>query len=169
MTRITSQDEMRENLYTFLCWIEEERPETIKLFCTCVFKEFLVTRYPTLKRLRDILIDGSLPNRENAEIGTLASNRLPVTCGDKQGTLYRDKLEKGEPCIRSSKKLLTPMEFEKLGGKHSSKNWKQSILHQGTPLKKLFKQGQLKCLGYKKSKHKMGSTGATRRRSRCSR
>ena len=42
---------------------------------------------------------GSLPNGENAEIWTLDKYRhhLPITCGDKQGTLDRDKLAKGEP------------------------------------------------------------------------
>ncbi|CAL8235414.1 unnamed protein product [Arctogadus glacialis] len=55
MTRITSKDKMKKNLYNLLCWIEEKQPQTISLFWTCVFKEFIMTQYPTLKRLQDSL------------------------------------------------------------------------------------------------------------------
>ncbi|XP_056435547.1 nuclear body protein SP140-like protein [Gadus chalcogrammus] len=154
MIRIKSKEVMQDNVYELLNWIETERPCNIRLFWICVFKEFIMTQYPTLKRLQDSL--RSLPNGENAEIWTLDKYRhqLPVTCGDKQGTLDRDKLEKGEPCIRSNNEWYTPMEFEKLGGKESSKNWKQSIHFQGLPLKALLEHGLLTCPGYNKSKAK---------------
>ncbi|XP_030233428.1 nuclear body protein SP140 isoform X2 [Gadus morhua] len=154
MIRIKSKEVMQDNVYELLNWIETERPLDIRLFWICVFKEFIMTQYPTLKQLQDSL--RSLPNGENAEIWTLDKYRhhLPVTCGDKQGTLDRDKLAKGEPCIRSNNEWYTPIEFEKLGGKESSRNWKQSIHFQGPPLKELLEHGHLTCPGYNKSKAK---------------
>ncbi|KAG5832512.1 hypothetical protein ANANG_G00291940 [Anguilla anguilla] len=58
---------------------------------------------------------------------------LPVTCGNKEGSLYRDKLAKGEKCILAEGRWFTPSAFEEFGGKKSSKNWKMSIRCQDTP------------------------------------
>ncbi|XP_030194244.1 nuclear body protein SP140-like protein isoform X2 [Gadus morhua] len=282
MIRIKSIDKMKTSVYELLDWIETERPRTIRLFWTCVFKEIITTQYPTLKRLRDSLLDGSfqffdgedsdkhtrgglseeeypekerggrgkrgsfcdrddrqgqsssqatprkrrnlmkptfgsfplsdeessgehareglsedksmgkerggrdklgsfcdrdeqqghsssqasprkrkptfasLPKGENVEVWTwdLFRHQLPVTCGDEQGMLYRNKLAKGEPCILRSKKWYTPCAFEKLSGKLSCKNWKKSIRCKDTTLEKLLKDGHLTCPGYNKSKAK---------------
>ncbi|XP_056435470.1 nuclear body protein SP140-like protein isoform X2 [Gadus chalcogrammus] len=99
---------------------------------------------------------GSLPKGENVEIWTWAlyKHHLPVTCGEEEGTLYRDKLAKGEPCILRSKKWYTPCAFEKLSGKLSCRNWKTSIRCKDTTLEKLLKDGHLTCPGYNKSKAK---------------
>uniref|UniRef100_A0A672RY61 SP110 nuclear body protein, tandem duplicate 2 n=1 Tax=Sinocyclocheilus grahami TaxID=75366 RepID=A0A672RY61_SINGR len=67
--------------------------------------------------------------------------QLPVTCGNKEGTLYRDKLPKGEKCILSQGRWFTPTDFEKFAGKEKCKNWKLSIRCRNTPLKKLIEQG----------------------------
>ncbi|XP_056435534.1 nuclear body protein SP140-like [Gadus chalcogrammus] len=154
MIRIKRKEVMQDNVYELLNWIETERPRKIRLFWICVFKEFIMTQCPTLKRLQDSL--RSLPNGENAEIWTLDKYRhhLPVTCGDEQGTLYRDKLAKGEPCILRSKKWYTPCAFQKLGGKLSRRNWKTSIRCKDTTLEKLLKDRHLTCPGYNKSKAK---------------
>uniref|UniRef100_A0A672RX53 SP110 nuclear body protein, tandem duplicate 2 n=1 Tax=Sinocyclocheilus grahami TaxID=75366 RepID=A0A672RX53_SINGR len=64
--------------------------------------------------------------------------QLPVTCGNKEGTLYRDKLPKGEKCILSQGRWFTPTDFEKFAGKEKCKNWKLSIRCRNTPLKKLI-------------------------------
>jgi len=95
------------------------------------------------------------------------TQELPVNCGDKEGTLYQDKLSKGSPslifcynllqyafiilfmgldacylvgekCILSQGHWFTPSAFEKFGGKERLKNWKFSIRYQNTPLKKLI-------------------------------
>ncbi|XP_059928098.1 uncharacterized protein LOC132472485 isoform X2 [Gadus macrocephalus] len=154
MIRIKSKEVMQDNVYELLNWIETERPWDIRLFWICVFKEFIMTQYPTLKRLQDSL--RSLPNGENAEIWTLDKYRhhLPVTCGDKQGTLYRDKLAKGEPCILRNNDWYTPCAFQKLSGKGSRSNWKKSIRCNDTTLEKLLKDEHLTCPGYNKSKAK---------------
>ena len=59
MIRIKSKEVMQDNVYELLNWIETERP--LRLFWNCVFKEFIMTQYPTLKRLRDSLLDGQNP------------------------------------------------------------------------------------------------------------
>uniref|UniRef100_A0A673I6B4 SP110 nuclear body protein, tandem duplicate 2 n=1 Tax=Sinocyclocheilus rhinocerous TaxID=307959 RepID=A0A673I6B4_9TELE len=64
--------------------------------------------------------------------------QLPVSCGDKEGTLYRDKLPEGEKCILSQGRWFTPTDFEKFAGKEKCKNWKLSIRCRNTPLKKLI-------------------------------
>ncbi|XP_062394871.1 uncharacterized protein LOC134082866 isoform X2 [Sardina pilchardus] len=69
--------------------------------------------------------------------------QLPVTCGDKDGTLHKDKLAKGEKCFFHQGQWYTPPEFEKLGGKERNKNWKISIRCGQTTLQKLIQGNHL--------------------------
>ncbi|KAJ8345732.1 hypothetical protein SKAU_G00299250 [Synaphobranchus kaupii] len=69
---------------------------------------------------------------------------LPVTCGDKEGSLHRDKLARGEKCIRAEGRWFTPQAFEDFGGKKRNKDWKRNIHCQKTPLQKLIQEGTLK-------------------------
>ncbi|XP_073689105.1 uncharacterized protein [Garra rufa] len=78
-------------------------------------------------------------------IWPIYKTQLPVTCGDKEGTLYRDKLPGGGKCILSKGHWFTPDDFEKFGGKERCKNWKSSIRCRNTPLKKLIEEGHLQC------------------------
>uniref|UniRef100_A0A673MZ72 SP110 nuclear body protein, tandem duplicate 2 n=1 Tax=Sinocyclocheilus rhinocerous TaxID=307959 RepID=A0A673MZ72_9TELE len=85
--------------------------------------------------------------------------QLPVTCGDKEGTLYRDKLPEGEKCILSQGRWFTPNAFEKFAGKEKCKSWKTSIRCRNTLLKKLievnnakFTNGRVHFYGKKKVK-----------------
>ncbi|XP_036408845.1 nuclear body protein SP140-like [Megalops cyprinoides] len=71
--------------------------------------------------------------------------QLPVTCGDKEGSLNRDKLARGEKCILAEGRWFSPQGFEEFGGRKSSKNWKISIRCRSTPLHKLIQEGHLKC------------------------
>ncbi|KAG7460090.1 hypothetical protein MATL_G00217430 [Megalops atlanticus] len=71
--------------------------------------------------------------------------QLPVTCGDKKGSLNRDKLARGEKCILAEERWFSPQGFEEFGGRKSSKNWKISIRCLNTPLQKLIQEGHLKC------------------------
>ncbi|XP_051742390.1 nuclear body protein SP140-like protein isoform X2 [Ctenopharyngodon idella] len=80
--------------------------------------------------------------------------QLPVNCGDKEGTLYRDKLPKGEKCILSQGHWFTPSAFEKFGGKERCKNWKVSIRCRNTPLKKLIEENHLQCPPMERRKRK---------------
>ncbi|KAJ8345734.1 hypothetical protein SKAU_G00299270 [Synaphobranchus kaupii] len=69
---------------------------------------------------------------------------LPVSSGDKKGSLHPDKLARGEKCILAEGHWFTPSEFEAFGGQKRNKKWKTSIHYQNTPLQKLFQEGKLK-------------------------
>ncbi|XP_048846166.1 nuclear body protein SP140-like protein isoform X8 [Brienomyrus brachyistius] len=79
----------------------------------------------------------------------IQQNILPVVCGDKKGSLYREKLAKGEKCIKADERWFYPFEFEEYAGKKSSRNWKTSIRYQDTTLLKLIKKGDLTCGKFK--------------------
>ena len=68
---------MKANVYELLDWIETERPQSIRLLWTCVFKEIMLSQYPTLKQLRDSLCDGQNP-AGNAGKGTGLRARVRV-------------------------------------------------------------------------------------------
>ncbi|XP_062842611.1 nuclear body protein SP140-like [Trichomycterus rosablanca] len=71
--------------------------------------------------------------------------QLPVTCGNKKGRLYKEKLARGDKCILSEGCWFTPGDFEKHAGKGSSRNWKYSICYN-IPLLNLIKEGYLEAL-----------------------
>ncbi|XP_053493698.1 nuclear autoantigen Sp-100 isoform X2 [Ictalurus furcatus] len=68
----------------------------------------------------------------------LKKGELPVICGDKEGTLYKDKLARGEKCILSEGVLYTPGDFERFSGREKSKNWKLSIRCENITLHELI-------------------------------
>ncbi|XP_051572042.1 nuclear body protein SP140-like protein isoform X1 [Myxocyprinus asiaticus] len=79
-------------------------------------------------------------------------SQLPVSCGNKEGTLQRDRLAKGEECVFAQGHWFTPSAFEQYGGKKRHKNWKLSIHCRNTPLKKLIEEGHLQAPPMKQRK-----------------
>ncbi|XP_034151106.1 nuclear body protein SP140-like protein isoform X3 [Esox lucius] len=156
LIRKKSKEQREKGLYDMLNWLEEKRPDCIKLFWRCVFKDHLLQQYPTLRLLRNSLLDGSpLKKGETADIWTwpFYKTQLPVTCGDKKATLYRDKLARGgEDCILVDDQWFTLAGFEEFGGKKSSKNWKTSIRCEGITLAKLIQEGHLISPSFKRRK-----------------
>ncbi|XP_066531520.1 nuclear body protein SP140-like protein [Hoplias malabaricus] len=73
----------------------------------------------------------------------LYKTTLPVTCGQKKGTLHRDKLARGGACIFSEGRWFTPAGFERCAGKSRNKNWKSSIRCQNITLQKIIEEGHL--------------------------
>ncbi|XP_041813393.1 nuclear body protein SP140-like protein [Chelmon rostratus] len=73
MRRMKSKDNIKKALYEVLDWLESERSQHIKSFWSCVFKETILNHYPTLRLLRNRLMDGSfhfdiqLPERVEKE------------------------------------------------------------------------------------------------------
>ncbi|XP_074552596.1 nuclear body protein SP140-like protein isoform X2 [Halichoeres trimaculatus] len=216
MSHMKSKDNLRNALYDYLDWLEAEQSQHITDFWRCMFKEIILNQYPTLKRLRDSLMDGSfkfytkLPEKieetdkgrkkqlsedeqdeetqvikkrkslrsnnvcdddeeesgpstqpngasplkkgEKGDIWTwpIYKSQLPVTCGEKEGMLNRERLAKGEKCIAVGKRWFTPTQFERFAGMEKYKNWKISIRCNNIPLKVLIKDGHLKAVSYKR-------------------
>ncbi|XP_026181999.1 nuclear body protein SP140-like protein isoform X2 [Mastacembelus armatus] len=227
VSRMKSKERIKKGLYEILDRFECERPQHIHRFWRCVFKDTIMNQYPTLRLLRNSLMDGTfhfdkqlpemvetketdekkrkvvsedeedeeeeeeeekrgksvkkrkqrnkstndeeqpgpsshstpdspLKKGEKSDIWNwkLFKAQMPVTCGDIEAILSRDRLAKGEKCILFQKSWFTPTEFEKRAGKGSSKNWKTSIRCKGTTLGKLIQEGHLKSGSYKR-RHKM--------------
>ncbi|XP_024920516.1 autoimmune regulator isoform X1 [Cynoglossus semilaevis] len=106
------------------------------------------------RRSNRVSFSSPLKKGEKKDIssGALFKSQLPVTCGSQSGILSKERLAKGEKCIKVDRKWFTPSEFEKFAGKERSKNWKTSILYRGTPLAKLFQEGHLKSPNYRRRK-----------------
>ncbi|XP_045570912.1 nuclear body protein SP140-like protein isoform X2 [Salmo salar] len=220
LIRCRSKELREKGVYQVLDWVEAERPDSIKVFWNCVFKDHLLLQYPTLRLLRNRLLDGSFTfyekllekmekeeeeedkkkkasadgeeeeeeeeeekktgrkkrnkRSESAEKGKPSTStqstpsqkrkvrrlkyyspfwegeksdiwtwpiykiQLPVTCGDKEGMLIRNKLATGERCIVVQGRWFTPSGFEEFGGKKSSNNWKYSICCRDTTLAELI-------------------------------
>lgn len=56
--RMKSKDNMKIALYEVLDWLEREQSHLIENFWRCVFKETILNHYPTLRLLRNRLMDG---------------------------------------------------------------------------------------------------------------
>ncbi|CDQ77810.1 unnamed protein product [Oncorhynchus mykiss] len=186
LIRMRSKELREKGVYQVLDWVEAERPNSIKVFWNCVFRDHLLQQYPTLRLLRNRLLDveeeektrrknskekersesaeeeqpststqsnpsqkrkvqsptNCFPSRkgEKDDIWTwpIYKTQLPVTCGDKEGILIRNKLAKGERCIVVQGRWFTPSGFEEFGVKKSRKNWKYSIRCRDTNLGKLI-------------------------------
>ncbi|XP_040047558.2 autoimmune regulator isoform X2 [Gasterosteus aculeatus] len=216
-----SKDNMRKGLYEILDWFERERSQKVREFWSCVFKDSILNQYPTLRLLRNSLMDEKVGKEEsdkgkrkalsdseeekqeksvtkkiklrsrsvcrNEEEPAGPSSQLtprkrskklcfstprkkgkenniwswpfyklqlPVTCGDRKGTLDRQRLAKGERCIVVEKRWFSPPEFEIFAGKKSSRNWKSSIQCMETPLEKLIQEGHLQAAKYKRDPKK---------------
>ena len=87
-------------------------------------------------------VSDPLPSDAASSESPLDNNvTVSVKCGSATGVLYVDKLNASgskvaQKCILSDSAWYTPAEFEGLGGKGKSKNWKKSIYREGscTPL-----------------------------------
>ncbi|XP_060945637.1 nuclear body protein SP140-like protein isoform X2 [Limanda limanda] len=74
VSRMKKKENMKAALYDVLDWVERERSHNIHWFWSCVFKDTILNVYPTLRLLRNSLMDGSfqfnrqLPEKEKEEI-----------------------------------------------------------------------------------------------------
>ncbi|XP_076153862.1 uncharacterized protein LOC143137502 isoform X3 [Alosa pseudoharengus] len=222
VVRMKTKEQKKKGVYEVLDSLETNQPECVETFWRSVFTDHIMQLYPTLRLLRNSLMDGSFSfneshlemdstskekdaeaknedmkerkvkkrsrqkskgstsereeEEEQDQAGTsqvktsvkkrklqkpiygsplikggrediwnwpMFKTQLPVTCGNKEGTLYRDKLAKGVRCIFHEDRWYTPGEFEKQGGKERSKNWKTSIRCRNTPLQKLIQENHL--------------------------
>ncbi|XP_056262994.1 nuclear body protein SP140-like [Pseudoliparis swirei] len=67
--RMKSKDNIQKGLYEILDWLERERPKSVREFWSCVFKDTILNHYPTLKLLRNSLLDGERKALSGGEEG----------------------------------------------------------------------------------------------------
>ncbi|GAB1285172.1 Sp140 nuclear body protein [Apodemus speciosus] len=81
------------------------------------------------------------PRRRRKENANFSAELLPVTCGDLKGVLHKDKFKQGISVMSiqcQDGNWFTPTEFEIMGGRGPSKNWKLSLRCYNWPLKFLI-------------------------------
>lgn len=76
-----SKDNMRKGLYEILDWFERERSQKVREFWSCVFKDSILNQYPTLRLLRNSLMDGQsfLWSQRGSITGILSSCAYSVS------------------------------------------------------------------------------------------
>ncbi len=53
-----SREQKEKGFYEVLDWVEKNRPQYIHQFWRCVFEDHILQLYPTLRILRNSLLDG---------------------------------------------------------------------------------------------------------------
>ncbi|KAI9526403.1 hypothetical protein NQZ68_039823 [Dissostichus eleginoides] len=234
VSRMQSIKKIKNGLYEILDRLESKQPQDIQKFWSCVFKETIMNEYPTLRLLRNDLMNGTFQSEseraetEEADEGKrkdvsedeeeaekeescvkkkrklknrdvcdeeeeqpgpssrvtprkrrekihfssplkkgekndiwnwdLYKSQLPVTCGEKEGILGRQRLANGEKCIAVGRQWFSPSEFERFAGKDSSRNWKMTIKCLDTTLGKLIQADHLKAANYRRGCKKTNKT-----------
>ncbi|XP_051046586.1 nuclear body protein SP140-like protein isoform X2 [Phodopus roborovskii] len=95
-----------------------------------------------------------IPRQHNVDF---SSPELPVTCGIAKGILYKNKFEEGihvKSIRNAAGEWFALREFEIIGKREQSKNWKQSIRSYGWTLKELIERGALPSPPSRKGKKK---------------
>ena len=73
----------------------------------------------------------------------IVANIVEMKCGKLHAKLVTKDLLNGRSlCIELDGNLITPCDFQRYGGKESSKNWKSSIRFQDQPLHKFLESYQ---------------------------
>ncbi|KAF3700434.1 Nuclear body protein SP140-like protein [Channa argus] len=97
--RMRIRENQKRAIYEMLDWFETERPKHIRKFWRCVFKETILNEYPSLRLLRNSLMDGSyrddLQPFESVEDEELHENKKKGFSEDKEEE--KSKKKKGKP------------------------------------------------------------------------
>ena len=83
-------------------------------------------------------VDSPLTDASQSLSSEVVIEQVPVKCGSVTGVFHLDKFtgRGGQKCVLSESVWCSPIEFESLGGKGKSTNWRKSVLHEcsGVPL-----------------------------------
>ncbi|CAB1415644.1 unnamed protein product [Pleuronectes platessa] len=102
--RMKKKEIMKTALYDVLDWVERERSQHINRFWRCVFKDTILNDYPTLRLLRNSLMDGSfqfnkqLPEKEKEETDERKKKEL---------SKVEEEEEEQVSSVKKKRKLLT--------------------------------------------------------------
>ncbi|XP_041825780.1 nuclear body protein SP140-like [Melanotaenia boesemani] len=97
VSRMKSKENMKKAVYEILDWLEREQSQHIDVFWKCVFKDIILTQYPTLKMMRNSLLDGSfqfdtpLPERVEKEERDKKERLSPSENKEKQAKSEKKK------------------------------------------------------------------------------
>ncbi|XP_070779559.1 nuclear body protein SP140-like protein isoform X2 [Enoplosus armatus] len=137
VSRMKNKDTRRKALYEVLDWLERKRSQHIKVFWTCVFKETIMNHYPTLRLLRNRLMDGSfhvdIQLTQKVEKEEADKGKRKELSEDEEGeeensnSLKKKRKQSGSACDEeeqaSSSSQLTPASPLKKGEKGDIWTW----------------------------------------------
>ncbi|XP_033998431.1 nuclear body protein SP140-like protein [Trematomus bernacchii] len=135
VSRMQSIKNIRNGLYEFLDLLERKQPQDIKVFWSCVFKETILNEYPTLRRLRNDLMNGTfqsdIPPLERSETEEADKGKRKDVSEDEE------EAEKQESSVKKKRKLknrdVCDEEEEQPG---TSSRVTREKIHFSSPLKK---------------------------------
>ncbi|KAL3054104.1 hypothetical protein OYC64_006437 [Pagothenia borchgrevinki] len=103
VSRMQSIKNIRKGLYEILDRLERKQPQDIKVFWSCVFKETILNEYPTLRLLRNDLMNGTfqsdIPPLERSETEEADKGKRKDVSEDEE------EAEKQESSVKKKRKL----------------------------------------------------------------
>ncbi|KAM9746079.1 uncharacterized protein ACNS7B_010196 isoform 1-T1 [Menidia menidia] len=139
VSRMKSKENMKAGVYDILDRLEREQSQHINVFWTCVFKETILHEYPTLKQLRDSLLDGSyhcdlrLAERVEEEEEQDGRGRLALSEDKEKKAKFEIKKRKRRNVSTSNDEQEQPGPSSHLSPGQRKKSKK---IHFSSPLKK---------------------------------
>ncbi|XP_010783794.1 uncharacterized protein [Notothenia coriiceps] len=103
VNRMQSIKKIRKGLYEILDRLERKQPQHIRVFWTCVFKDSILNEYPTLRELRNDLMNGTfqsdIKQSERAETEEADEGKRKDVSEDEE------EAEKQESSVKKKRKL----------------------------------------------------------------
>ncbi|XP_033998429.1 nuclear body protein SP140-like protein isoform X2 [Trematomus bernacchii] len=139
VSRMQSIKKIKNGLYEILDRLERKQPQDIKVFWSCVFKETILNEYPTLRLLRNDLMNGTfqsdIPPLERSETEEADKGKRKDVSEDEE------EAEKQESSVKKKRKLknrdVCDEEEEQPGpSSRVSPRKRPEKIHFSSPLKK---------------------------------
>ncbi|KAF3846694.1 hypothetical protein F7725_003772 [Dissostichus mawsoni] len=100
VSRMQSIKKIKNGLYEILDRLESKQPQDIQKFWSCVFKETILNEYPTLRLLRNNLMNGTFQSEsERVETEEADEGKRKDVSEDEE------EAEKQESCVKKKRKL----------------------------------------------------------------
>ncbi|XP_031683029.1 uncharacterized protein C53C9.2-like [Oncorhynchus kisutch] len=129
-----SKEVREKGVYQVLDWVEAKTPNSIKVFWNCVFRDHLLQQYPTLRLLRNHLLDGSFTFYEklpkNVEKEEEDKKKASAEGEEEEKEKEEEEEEKEE---EDKKKASEEVEEEKTRRKNSKQKERSGVLRRSSP------------------------------------